>query len=453
LCKSFVAERWEKESIEPAKLRTLKIKIYLNPQQKKQINEFIDTSRYVYNKTLEQLKKGHTNNFFNLRDLLVTNESKKGNVFVMEYDSRIKEVQEKLKNANELEIEIFKNELRILKKEKLEKMKSVTAVKNPLIKEFELRTPKEIRANAVKQCCDAMKAGISNLKNGNIKFFNMKFRKKSSKQQGIEVAPSGISFQDGQIKLLPKTFGKDCFIKVHNRMKKKIIRNKIQIDHNVDIIRNNNKEYFLYLVIPTVIKEKKKESGIPIPEHVSGIDLGVRTFATVFSNNLTSNETKVIEYNHRIELLKKLNSKIDFLKSRKRIRRNQISKYEKRKKNLIDSIHWDFIKDIINESDIIFLGHIKSHNIVKGGKNKNLNRDLNDLKFYLLKERLVYKASVCHKKVVLVKEHFTTKTCSNCGWLNKDIGSSKVFNCLECKLEADRDSNAAKNILLKGLLN
>jgi putative transposase len=130
-----------------------------------------------------------------------------------------------------------------------------------------------------------------------------------------------------------------------------------------------------------------------------------------------------------------------------------MSKYEKRKKNLIDSIHWDFIKDIINESDIIFLGHIKSHNIVKGGKNKNLNRDLNDLKFYLLKERLVYKASVCHKKVVLVKEHFTTKTCSNCGWLNKDIGSSKVFNCLECKLEADRDSNAAKNILLKGLLN
>jgi len=68
-----------------------------------------------------------------------------------------------------------------------------------------------------------------------------------------------------------------------------------------------------YLVIPTAIKEKKKESGIQIHEHVCGIDLGVRTFATVFSNNLNSNETKVIEYNHRIELLKKLNS-IDFLK-------------------------------------------------------------------------------------------------------------------------------------------
>lgn len=419
--------------------------MYLKPEQKKLINEFIDTSRYVYNKTLEHLKKGHSNNFFYLRDLLVTNESKKGNVFVMEYDTRIKEVQEKLKKSSE---EIYKKELETLKKVKLEKMKSISAVKNPLIKEFELRTPKEIRANAVKQCCDAMKAGISNLKKGNIKFFNMKFRKKSSKQQGIEVAPSGISFENGQIKLLPRTFGKDCLIKIHNRMKKKIIRNNIKIEHNVDIIRNNNKEYYLYIVIPTVIKEKKNR-----PEEVAGIDLGVRTFATVFSNNLNENGTKVIEYNQRMELLKELNSKIDFLKSRKRIRRRQISRYEKKKKNLVDSIHWDFINDILKENDIIFLGLIKSHNIVRGGKNKNLNRDLNDLKFYLLKDRLVYKASVYQKKVVLVKEHFTTKTCSNCGWQNKEIGSSKIFKCLECNLGADRDSNAAKNIFLKGILN
>lgn len=51
-------------------------------------------------------------------------------------------------------------------------MKSVSAVKNPLIKELEITTLKEIRASAVKQCCDVMKARISNLKNENIKFFN-----------------------------------------------------------------------------------------------------------------------------------------------------------------------------------------------------------------------------------------------------------------------------------------
>jgi hypothetical protein len=150
LCKSFVVEKWEKENTESTKLKTVKIKLYLEESQKKIINEFIDTSRYVYNKTLEYLKKGHSNNFYNLRDLLVTYETKKGNVFIKEYDTRIKKLCEKFDEKSE----IYKEQLKILKMEKSEKMKQVTSEKNPLVKEFELKTPKEIRANAVKQCCE-----------------------------------------------------------------------------------------------------------------------------------------------------------------------------------------------------------------------------------------------------------------------------------------------------------
>lgn len=449
LCKSFVVEKWEKENIEATKLKTLKIKLYLEESQKKIINEFIDTSRYVYNKTLEYLKKGHSNNFYNLRDLLVTYETKKGSVFIKEYDTRIKELCEKIKNCSEGESEIYKEQLKILKKEKSEKMKQLTPEKNPLVKEFELKTPKDIRANAVKQCCDALNTGIANLRNGNIKYFNMKFRKKSNNRQGIELAPSQISIVNGSFKILPKFFGESSSIKIHNRMKKKLLKNNIQINHNVDIIRNNNREYFLYLVIPTVTKEKKRN-----PDRVAGIDLGIRTFATVFSNTLENEftrETKVYEYNHRMELLEKLNDKMDFLKSIKKIQKRKMCKLEKKKHNLIDSLHWDFINDILKNNDIILLGLIKSHNIVKGGKNRKLNRNFCDLKFYLLRQRLLYKASISQKKIILVKEHYTTKTCSNCGTYNQGIGSSKIFRCNKCQLIADRDVNASKNILLKGL--
>jgi IS605 OrfB family transposase len=239
-------------------------------------------------------------------------------------------------------------------------------------------------------------------------------------------------------------------------MSKKLVKNNVEISNNVDLIRENNREYFLYVLIPTKIKEKKSQ-----PERFSGIDLGLRTFATVYSNSIgneTSRETKVFEYTHRIELLKKLNAKIDLLnskerkKKKKRKKKRKLQKYEKRKKDLVDSLHWDFINDSLKENDVIFLGHIKSHNIVRGGKNKFVNRDFNDLKFYLLKQRFVYKSLVNNKKVILVKEHYTTKTCSNCGSLNNEIGSSKVFRC-SCGLVADRDMNASKNILLKGLLN
>jgi transposase len=186
----------------------------------------------------------------------------------------------------------------------------------------------------------------------------MKYRKKTNKQQGIELDPSQISIVNGTFKILPRTFGESCYLKIHNRMKKKLLKNNIQINHNVEIIRNNNREYFLYLVTPTVTKEKNRK-----PERVAGIDLGIRTFATVFSNTLENEmtrETKVYEYNHRIELIKKLNDKMDFLKSIKKIQKRKMCKVEKRKKNVVDSLHWDFINDILKNNDIILLGLIKS---------------------------------------------------------------------------------------------
>jgi len=33
------------------------------------------------------------------------------------------------------------------------------------------------------------------------------------------------------------------------------------------------------------------------------------------------------------------------------------------------------------------------------------------------------------------------------------LGSSKTYNCSNCKTTIDRDINAAKNILIKGIIN
>jgi putative transposase len=99
---------------------------------------------------------------------------------------------------------------------------------------------------------------------------------------------------------------------------------------------------------------------------------------------------------------------------------------------------------------VIYFGDIKSHDIVKGGKNKSLNVAFNDLKFYQLKQRLMYKAYLYGKKVFMVPEHYTTKTCSNCGKINDSVGSKEVFECDHCKMVTGRDFNASKNMKLKG---
>jgi len=105
-----------------------------------------------------------------------------------------------------------------------------------------------------------------------------------------------------------------------------------------------------------------------------------------------------------------------------------LTKIEKRKENLIIELHWKTINSILDELDVVFYGDIKSHDIVKNNKNKRLNIDTNNLKFYTFKTRLLYKAKMRGKKVIIVPEPFTTKTCSFCGTVY-DVGNSRIFKC------------------------
>ena len=50
-----------------------------------------------------------------------------------------------------------------------------------------------------------------------------------------------------------------------------------------------------------------------------------------------------------------------------------------------------------------------------------------------------------------IGEEWTTKTCSSCGHVNHHVGAHFVFCCPHCGLIADRDAQAAKNILGHGL--
>lgn len=435
---SSLADKWEKEAIVTAKLKTLKIKIYPTQNQKKIINGFIDTSRYVYNKTVYHIKKGHRVNFQSLRDLLVTENTKKKSPIYQEFDDKINILKNQKKTS--LNKELIDNEIKDLQKQKRNAVKNIQSKKNLLVQDFETSTPKEIRAAAVKRCTDAHKTGFSNLRTGNIKFFNMKFKKKTDRDQSIEIPPSGISIKDCKIKIYPTFFADECYLSVHNKKQLK----DIQISHNVDLLRRD-KEYFI--CIPIHVESKKSTLT-----RIAGIDLGIRTFATVHTHD--KDITTCTKYKHRSDLLKKYNSKIKLLKSlrQKHVRKKHFTKLEKKKKNMVDCLHWSFINHLLENNDVVYLGDIKSHDIVKNGKNKTLNLNFNDLKFHVLKNRLLYKAGTLCKLVYLVPEHFTTKTCSRCGDINQKVGSREIFACNTCNLITDRDVNAAKNIKMKGFL-
>ena len=444
LSTSTAVGKWENVATK-SKVRTLKIPLEMNLKQKKIINEWINTSNYVYNNALEKIKSGIYPNFYNLRNLLVTDDTKTTSEEYLYYENELKRL---CKEKRPLE------EITELKAEKKQRLKTVNKVKNDILEEWELNTPKDIRASAVKKCCNAYKENLDKFRKGQIKHFEMKFKKKTTPKQSISLPTSSIKIENNKIIIFSTYLGKEGF----EISKKTLKKNKnITINHECELLKQYNK---YWLAIPVDIKPAREIKEYS--QKYCGIDPGVRTFLTVFSNNC------IREYNYKRSLIKKLNSQIDSLKekrlskkfseenavmrSQKRIRKKAFLKREDNKVNLINELHWKSIRNVLSKYDTIFYGDIKSHDITKHGYNKSLNRDFNDLKFYKFKTRLLYMAGRYNKKVILVNEAYTSQTCSSCGHIYK-IGILDTYNCSNCKKIMGRDINAAKNILMKGLLN
>ena len=76
--------------------------------------------------------------------------------------------------------------------------KFVTAKNNPDVKEWELLTPKDVRAGGIRDMVKAYTTAFANLKSGNIVKFKIGYRCKK-KDSSLEIPKSAVSYQDGSL--------------------------------------------------------------------------------------------------------------------------------------------------------------------------------------------------------------------------------------------------------------
>ena len=63
----------------------------------------------------------------------------------------------------------------------------------------------------------------------------------------------------------------------------------------------------------------------------------------------------------------------------------------------------------------------------------------------------MHKGALLGCRVHEVSEHYTSKTCGQCGQIHWALGGSKVFKCPHCSWKTDRDFNGARNIFIKSI--
>jgi len=83
-------------------------------------------------------------------------------------------------------------------------------------------------------------------------------------------------------------------------------------------------------------------------------------------------------------------------------------------------------------------------------KNHKLAKSISDAAWYQFAQWLEYFGKIYGKTVVAVARQYTSQDCSNCGNLVKKTLSTRTHIC-GCGAVLDRDHNAARNILAKGL--
>jgi transposase len=389
-------------NLDKNRIRSTKVKIYPNKKQQSILKQWFGTCRYVHNRTIANIKSG--------------------------VDTQINFI--KLRN------------------------KYVTEKNNTICNQWEFETPKDVRAGVMKSIETNYKSAFTNLRKKNIKKFEMGFKKKRNLNQSILISKSAISmYSDRKTKKNPNP-KKERHFKIYSRF----LGKKIRCSNDKKVIRylkSNGVEHDCTLTYDGLFYylhfSFDKQPIYPMLNESCGLDPGGRNFQTVFSN------AEIIRIQHKKVLIKKLQDRMDLLRSWKAKGELSNSKFivhfkraQRKLNNCIDDMQYKLIKLLLKSYTNIYIGELNIKQVTSQLSNKKANRDLYMLKHYTFKQRILNGSSSYHN-VQFVNESYTTKTCTLCGTLNHDIGSNKVFKCMDetCSNVIDRDLNGARNILLK----
>ena len=204
-------------------------------------------------------------------------------------------------------------------------------------------------------------------------------------------------------------------------------------------------EYYLSILVDGDLIHKVKETNASV-----GIDLGIKDFAItsdgeVFNNlHFKKTETKKIKRLQH-QLSKKQKGSNNRNKARIRLAKLH-KKINDRKQYYLHAVS----NSLIDENQVICMEDLNVKGMVK---NHNLAESICEMNFGGFRRMLEYKARWYNRKIVFVDRFYpSSKTCHNCGYINKSLTlNDRQWVCPQCGEMVERDYNAALNILDEGL--
>ena len=252
-----------------------------------------------------------------------------------------------------------------------------------------------------------------------------------------------------------RQYGKDCYLhedkkhlvvpkKIGHFLKIKLHRPIEGTPKTVHLVHRADGHWYALLVCETDPHTEHLSSSCEHPD--IGIDVGLKSF-------LTDSEGRTIE-NPRFY---RTSQKTLRRKQRIMCRRKKGSHRERKAAKSVAKTHLKIDRQRRDHQFKVAKQYAQHYHhlavedlaITTMVKNHHLSKSILDAAWSQFLAILEDKAARAGHQVIRVNPRFTTQACSNCGELVQKSLSVRTHMCTSCGYVADRDVNAAKNILLK----
>mgnify|MGYP001673032641 CR=1 FL=1 len=377
-------------------IETLKVQLNPNNKQLTKLFQYAGCSRFAYNWTISREQENY----------------KQGNKFL--HDGELRKEFTKMK--------------------KLDEYKWLNNISNNVTKQ------------AIKDACNSYKR-FFNGKSKHPKFKSKKNSKQSFYQDGVR-----IRFTDTHVKVEGLTM-------IHRKNKQKLnwikLCEKGRIPTNCKYMNPRITYDGLHWFVSVSI-DVEDNTDIPSNEGI-GIDLGLKDLAICSDGNTYKNINKT----HRVKNIEKRKRRLQRSVSRKYNMNKRGERYKKtsniikREKELLKltkrltNIRHNHLHQITSEivkRKPSFIC-IEDLNVSGMMKNKHLSKAIQQQSFYEFRRQIQYKSEWNNIPVILADRFFpSSKLCSCCGMIKKDLKlSDRIYKC-DCGNVIDRDYQASLNL-------
>ena len=319
--------------------------------------------------------------------------------------------------------------------------------------------PSDTRDYGVRKVADAYKT-CNQLKNrGHIREFTLKRRSKKNSNQIFYLKGNAARIIDNNIFIF-QTRLKNNYLRIDRKYRawfRKNIRNFTAKQGNRTYLRN----------VSSIIKQKdkyyitilfdKKVTKLADNNLTISLDPGVRTFQTGYTEN--SCEYLGKDFAVRLKIMSKRIDKLNkiekqgvlFSSKTRRNLRKKCTRLRTKIRNTVEDFQYKLVKYLTTRYNTIILPKFSSKQIAMSSKNHSLNRYAYMLAHFRFRQKLIARCNELGRNIIICKENHTSQTCGNCGFRNKSLGPSEVYDCPKCKMVLNRDANGARNILIRVL--